>query len=185
MFFFFKRKLLPQYSNIPYTPLAPQEQHPPSRRRRLLYQLFKFLALLLLTAAIITTSCLLYTPKLSPLEQLSAPIPVMPRDFRIVGLVFYGRRSRVEILDCYLKQNLVANGGLLSEVIFIARTDNADDLAFLDELVANTPAYTRRDIGGRKATYGQAWAVAEKGVMYIKIDDDIKPDKERNLTNGE
>ncbi|KAL9014100.1 MAG: hypothetical protein Q9173_001242 [Seirophora scorigena] len=151
MFSFFKPKLLPQYSNIPYTPLAPLEQHPPSRRRRLLYQLFKFLSLLLLTAAIIITSCLLYTPKLSPLEQLSAPIPVIPRDFRMVGLVFYGRRSRVEILDCYLK-----------------------DLAFLDELVANTPAYTRRDIGGRKATYGQAWAVAEKGAMYIKIDDDIE-----------
>lgn len=103
MFSFFKPKLLPQYSNIPYTPLAPQEQHPPSRRRRLLYQLFKFLTLLFLTAAIITTACLLYTPKLSPLEQLSAHIPVIPQDFPIVGLVFYGRRSRVEILDCYLK----------------------------------------------------------------------------------
>jgi hypothetical protein len=29
-----------------------------------------------------------------------------PKDFRIVALIFYGRRDRVSILDCYLKVRL-------------------------------------------------------------------------------
>ena len=30
-------------------------------------------------------------------------LPQMPGKFKTVGMVFYGRKSRVEILDCYLK----------------------------------------------------------------------------------
>lgn len=30
-------------------------------------------------------------------------LPEIPKSFETVGVVFYGRRSRVEILDCYLK----------------------------------------------------------------------------------
>ena len=30
-------------------------------------------------------------------------VPEIPENFQTVGVVFYGRRSRVEILDCYLK----------------------------------------------------------------------------------
>ncbi len=30
-------------------------------------------------------------------------IPHIPQNFKTVGLVFFGRKSRVEILDCYLK----------------------------------------------------------------------------------
>lgn len=30
-------------------------------------------------------------------------VPEIPKEFQTVGVVFYGRRSRVEILDCYLK----------------------------------------------------------------------------------
>jgi hypothetical protein len=30
-------------------------------------------------------------------------IPEIPKEFKTVGMVFYGRKSRVEILDCYLK----------------------------------------------------------------------------------
>lgn len=30
-------------------------------------------------------------------------VPEISSDFETVGVVFYGRRSRVEILDCYLK----------------------------------------------------------------------------------
>ena len=32
-------------------------------------------------------------------------IPHIPSAFKTVGLIFYGRRSRVEILNCYLKVN--------------------------------------------------------------------------------
>ncbi|KAI4289861.1 MAG: hypothetical protein L6R35_000863 [Caloplaca aegaea] len=171
MFPFSRPNILPRYANIPYTPLTSPYTLPPTHHR--LHQLLKPVSvLLLLAAAIITTTCLLHTPKLSPLSQPTLPIPVIPESFRVVGLVFYGRRDRVEVLDCYLKQNLLSNGGLLSEIIFLARTDDVDDLAYLDELVESTPGYTRRDVGG-KATYGQAWEVVQRGVMYVKVDDDV------------
>lgn len=99
MFPFAKPKLLPRYSNIPYTPLAEQ----PTPRQRFSKLIIKILSAILLVAAIILTICLLHNPKLGHLQQPNAPIPVIPQDFRVVGLVFYGRRSRVEILDCYLK----------------------------------------------------------------------------------
>ncbi|KAL8779406.1 MAG: hypothetical protein Q9194_001455, partial [Teloschistes cf. exilis] len=78
------------------------------------------------------------------------------------------------------QQNLKSHGGALDGIIFLVRTDDADDLAYLDEIVADTPGYARRDLSdvgdGRRAskiTYGQAWEVVERGIMYIKIDDDI------------
>ncbi len=75
------------------------------------------------------------------------------------------------------QQNLKSNGGLLDEIVFLARTDDVDDLAFLDRLVRATPGYSKNDLGGGRAsrvTYGQAWGMAvERGVMYVKIDDDI------------
>ncbi|KAI4201765.1 MAG: hypothetical protein LQ346_002076 [Caloplaca aetnensis] len=173
-------KLLPRYAHIPYTPLAAEQQHQqrpnPSPRQRFFRKLggYKISAVVLLAVAVIITTavCLLRDPKLEHLRQPGAPVPVIPKDFRVVGLVFYGRRSRVEILDCYLKQNLKSNGGLLDEVVFLARTDNADDLAFLDRLVRETPGYGKNDLGGKNGrrasgvTYGQAWGMAvERGVM--------------------
>lgn len=73
------------------------------------------------------------------------------------------------------QQNLKSNGGLLDQVVFLVRTDNVDDLAYLDQLIANTTEYRRHDLMDRasKVTYGQAWEVVERGTMYIKIDDDI------------
>ncbi|KAL8905160.1 MAG: hypothetical protein Q9207_002819, partial [Kuettlingeria erythrocarpa] len=173
-------KLLPRYAHIPYTPLA-AEQRPNPRQRFFAKHVHKILAVvLLLVTAVITTVWLLRDTQLERLRQPSAPVPVIPRDFRVVGLVFYGRRSRVEILDCYLKQNLKSNGGLLDEIVFLARTDDADDLAYLDRLVRETPGYGKNDLGGKHGrrasgvTYGQAWGMAvERGVMYVKIDDDI------------
>lgn len=104
-------KLLPRYAHIPYTPLAAEQQHQqrpnPSPRQRFFRKLggYKISAVVLLAVAVIITTavCLLRDPKLEHLRQPGAPVPVIPKDFRVVGLVFYGRRSRVEILDCYLK----------------------------------------------------------------------------------
>lgn len=77
-----------------------------------------------------------------------------------------------------MQQNLKENGGALDEVVFLARTDNADDLQYLDELIHTSPGYSRRNLTeyndrASKVTYGQAWDVVERGTMYIKIDDDI------------
>ena len=49
-------------------------------------------------------------PPSEPADDLLGPargpeiqVPEIPKSFQTVGVVFYGRRSRVEILDCYLK----------------------------------------------------------------------------------
>ena len=60
----------------------------------------------------------------------------------------------------------------------MARTDNEDDLAYLNNLIETTKSYTRHNLtdgSGRagKISYGTAWDVVEEGTMYIKIDDDI------------
>ncbi|KAL8846006.1 MAG: hypothetical protein Q9221_008868 [Calogaya cf. arnoldii] len=76
------------------------------------------------------------------------------------------------VLLVALIQNLKRNGGLLDEIIFLARTDDVDDLLYLDQLVESTAGYSRRNVTNG-STYGQAWEVAERGTMYIKIDDDL------------
>ncbi|KAL8910631.1 MAG: hypothetical protein Q9171_004086 [Xanthocarpia ochracea] len=149
-------------------PLADQ----PSPRQRCLKGTLKILAAIAIIAAIITAICLLRNRPIDHLQQPVATIPVIPKHFRTVGLVFYGRRSRVEILQCYLKQNLKHNGGLLDEIIFLARTDDVGDLLYLDHLVESTIGFSRRNVTN-DSTYGQAWEVAERGTMYIKIDDDL------------
>ena len=78
----------------------------------------------------------------------------------------------------WFQQNLKANGGPLDEVIFLARTDNVDDLMYLDTLVETSLGYSRRNLTednheASKVTYGQTWDVVERGTLYIKIDDDI------------
>ena len=106
---------------------------------------------------------------------------VKPEGLRVVGLVFYGRRKFVDILDCYLRQNLVANNGWLDEVHFLARTQNQEDLEWLDDLVQ------RDNLGeaGYKIIPVNATApdwrfqslwqhyAAEPDTIYVKIDDDV------------
>ena len=95
-----------------------------------------------------------------------------PEGFRIIGLIFFGRPSVVAILDCYLKRNLVTNGGWLDEVRFVVNTDKEEDIAYLDGLVAGEELYTKIVIP--ELGYNEVW---EKGVdndnLIIKIDDDI------------
>lgn len=57
----------------------------------------------LLLCAIIPPSVIYYNSHLCPPRKLSLDQHRIPPDPRVVGLVFYGRRSRVAILDCYLK----------------------------------------------------------------------------------
>ena len=46
-------------------------------------------------------------PDVPMLGNLRGPdniiIPQIPKNFKTVGMVFFGRKSKVEILDCYLK----------------------------------------------------------------------------------
>ncbi|KFG86371.1 hypothetical protein MANI_025096 [Metarhizium anisopliae] len=92
---------------------------------------------------------------------------------RIVGLVFYGRRSQASILDCYLKRNLVKNGGILDEVIWLQRTQNQADLAFLDKLIHSEAGYSRVDVQHSDGNYASAYDGIEDDVLYVKVDTDI------------
>lgn len=77
-----------------------------------------------------------------------------------------------------MKRNLVENGGRLNEVIFVARTDDVEDLQWLDRLLETSKSYSRFNLtenGGKasKVDYGKVWNLVLPGIMYIKIDDDV------------
>lgn len=95
-----------------------------------------------------------------------------PQGFKVIALIFYGRAPVVAILDCYLKKNLVSNGGFLDEVHWAVNTENLEDLEYLDELVKTADTYKKIVIP--EFGYNSIWEHAvEPGHMYIKIDDDI------------
>ena len=78
----------------------------------------------------------------------------------------------IAILDCYLKKNLVINGGWLDEVYFVVNTDREDDIRYLDELVITSDLYKKVTIPA--LGYNEVWENAvESKHMYIKIDDGI------------
>ncbi|WAO87225.1 Hypothetical protein NCS54_00452900 [Fusarium falciforme] len=52
--------------------------------------------------------------KAPPLKPLAKPEGVI-----VSGFVFYGRKSRVSSMQCYIERNLVDNGGWLDEVLWI------------------------------------------------------------------
>lgn len=136
-----------------------------------------------------------HSPDQKETEFIQAP--------KVVALVFFGRRATVSVLDCYLKvrdfsnfislpsrgdglawsrtgeanmsqRNLVKNGGLLDEVIFVERTGNEEDLALLNRLLESEPSYSRHVIDMDKASgFGSSYEMVEDDVLYIKIDDDI------------
>lgn len=102
-------------------------------------------------------------------ESLSLP---RPEDIKIIGLVFYGRRDRSSILDCYLRKNLRSNGGWLNEVAWAVNTENEDDLAYLDLMLATTPEY--RKVQVRDKSYVGLWEESiQAGNIYVKLDDDV------------
>ena len=83
-----------------------------------------------------------------------------------------GRRENVDILDCYMQQNLARNGGLLDEVIFLEHTENKADIAWLDELITKVPEY--RKVGTPPGGWDLMWtALDQHDAIYVKIDDDL------------
>ncbi|KAJ9412840.1 hypothetical protein QL093DRAFT_2518936 [Fusarium oxysporum] len=109
--------------------------------------------------------------KAPPLKPL-----VKPEGVIVSGFVFYGRKSRVSSMRCYLERNLVDNGGWLDEVLWVANTQNEGDLDYLDEIIASNPEKYKKIIPEKPLstyTYYKAWQLLERGKYYVKIDDDI------------
>ncbi|EXJ68756.1 uncharacterized protein A1O5_07687 [Cladophialophora psammophila CBS 110553] len=97
-----------------------------------------------------------------------------PEGVKIIGLVFFGRKNRVEILQCFLQRNLVDNGGWLDEIHWVKNTDNRKDLAYLEEILASSSRYKMVEVEGVGFVgYGLAWTQLEPGNLYVKIDDDV------------
>ncbi|KAI1428943.1 hypothetical protein F5Y12DRAFT_782212 [Xylaria sp. FL1777] len=100
-----------------------------------------------------------------------------PSGFKIVAMVFFGRKRYVDILDCYLRQNLASNGGYVDEVWFMVHTEEPDDIAWLDTLVKDIPDYKvvgQDDCRANNHKYGCLWEHAtEDNTLYVKLDDDI------------
>ncbi|KAI0474998.1 hypothetical protein GGR56DRAFT_666214 [Xylariaceae sp. FL0804] len=98
-----------------------------------------------------------------------------PAGLKVIAMVFYGRKRFVDIMDCYLQQNLASNGGYLDEVWFMAHTTNRDDMAWLEGLVLENPDYRivgQGDCENRKYNCMWRYATGDK-TIYVKIDDDI------------
>ncbi|KAI4179863.1 MAG: hypothetical protein L6R41_007591, partial [Letrouitia leprolyta] len=149
----------------------------------------------LAVAAVLILGSLMFLQKSNIVEQLrpstenheiqplptpapsAAPPPEMdkfqkPVDFKIIGLIFFGRPPHVAILDCYLKKNLVTNGGFLDEVHFVVNTDKKDDIKYLDGLIKTSKLYKKIELP--TLGYNSVWQHAvEPEHMYIKIDDDM------------
>ncbi|ODH13809.1 hypothetical protein ACO22_06883 [Paracoccidioides brasiliensis] len=110
-----------------------------------------------------------------PQHAQHGEVLVKPTNVNITGMVFYGRRSRVESMHCYVERNLVENGGWLDEVLWFANTKNKEDLAYLDEILKRSPRYKKvpldRTVGW--PDYAKLWRVVKRGTVYVKIDDDI------------
>ncbi|MCJ1309322.1 hypothetical protein MMC25_002981 [Agyrium rufum] len=96
-----------------------------------------------------------------------------PDDLKVVALVFFGRKRFITVLQCYLERNMVENGGVIDEIVFMVKTEVEEDLAYLPELLASNPKYRALYQHQTGSDYSQMWNMCEKGIMYVKIDDDV------------
>ena len=99
-----------------------------------------------------------------------------PINFKIIGIVFFGRRDTLSVLECYLRANLVSHGGFLDEIHFVVNTGNEDDIAWLAKMVTQVKDYKRVELkeDGFTQNFNSIYAQSiERDHMYIKIDDDL------------
>ncbi|KAI1288998.1 hypothetical protein F5Y03DRAFT_388912 [Xylaria venustula] len=100
-----------------------------------------------------------------------------PSGFKIIAMVFFGRKRYVDILDCYLQQNLASHGGYVDEVWFMVHTEREEDITWLDGLIEDTPEYKKvgqENCQSNNNQYGCLWEHATAdNTLYIKLDDDI------------
>ncbi|RMZ92163.1 hypothetical protein DV736_g636, partial [Chaetothyriales sp. CBS 134916] len=81
--------------------------------------------------------------RLTPSNQVNLrdDSPWVVDNSNILALVSFSKQSRAELLDCYLQQNLVRNGGLLDRIIFIPDTEDYEELEWLKRTVSQVDGY--------------------------------------------
>ena len=111
----------------------------------------------------------------SVIQSLRPGTMTKPEGFKIIGLLFYGRRSTIEILECYLRKNLVSHGGYLDEIHFVINTHNEEDLGWLSDMVKQVEDYKWVDISdGVIQDFNRIYnETIEYDHMYVKLDDDL------------
>jgi len=96
------------------------------------------------------------------------------KDVRVYGLVYYGRRTYVDILNPYLERDLRANGGILDGVIFAMVKYTLADMNYLMMLQRRNPQSYIIPWHMEGGAWDVIWRLAdEPGAYYIKIDDDV------------
>lgn len=53
------------------------------------------------------------------------------------------------------------------------KTEDKDDLAYLEQLLAANPKYKAQYTPPGGFDYSHMWSAVEKGNVYVKIDDDV------------
>ena len=111
----------------------------------------------------------------SVMKSLRPGTQVKPEGFKVIGLLFYGRRSTIEILECYLRKNLVSHGGYLDEIHFVINTHNEEDLGWLSDMVKQVEGYKWVEISdGVIQDFNRIYnETIEHDHMYVKLDDDL------------
>lgn len=109
-------------------------------------------------------------------NALGAPL-TKPSGIPVVAVVFYGRRHRASILDCYLRKNLVSNGGWVDKVVWAVNTKIEGDRVYAEEISKATPEYEFLPISAthKENNYTEVWyeAFNDKNAVYLKMDDDV------------
>jgi hypothetical protein len=100
-----------------------------------------------------------------------------PERSKVVALIFYGRKSRVEILRCYLERNLVGNGGWLDEIHWGVNTQNEADITYLHEITRSRAHHKIVELDSHDLSpndgFNNIWSKLERNTYYVKIDDDV------------
>ncbi|KAJ5570493.1 uncharacterized protein N7459_009923 [Penicillium hispanicum] len=110
-----------------------------------------------------------------PVDASGTPLK-KPKGVRVVAVVFYGRRGRASILECYLRKNLVSNGGWLDEVVWAVNTHIEGDLVYAEEVTKTAHEYTYLSIPPAEGfVFADVWreAFTDEDAIYLKIDDDV------------
>jgi hypothetical protein len=91
----------------------------------------------------------------------------------IYAVVFFGRHRHIEILLKYLEANVKENGGILDKIVFAVKTNNKEDLNYLDEIMKRNKTYIQWKQFTVNKAYGEVYGMVHDDDLMFKIDDDI------------
>ena len=94
----------------------------------------------------------------------------------IIAFVLYGRKKPASILFRYLEKNLKINGGILDKIFIAVRTNNTEDLIFLESYLKENEAYKENyEIKKFKPNinFKELYTVLDDNDLVFKIDDDV------------